>query len=141
LVRSARHDVLVFTTRSVESPKARALARSGVEVFRAPGRAGRVDLREVIRELGRRQMLNVLLEAGAALNGSALEAGLVDKLVLFYAPRIIGAGGVPLAQLPSRSFAKSPPLSNVTLERCEPDFVVEGYFHDVYRDHRRRGKN
>ncbi|MFZ0618879.1 MAG: bifunctional diaminohydroxyphosphoribosylaminopyrimidine deaminase/5-amino-6-(5-phosphoribosylamino)uracil reductase RibD [Candidatus Acidiferrales bacterium] len=141
LVRSARHDVLVFTTRSVESPKARALARAGVEVFRAPGRAGRVDLREVIRELGRRQMLNVLLEAGAALNGSALEAGLVDKLVLFYAPRIMGAGGVPLAQVPSRWFAKSPPLSNVTLERCEPDFVVEGYFHDVYRDHRRRGKN
>ena len=51
---------------------------------------GRVDLGEVIRELGRRQILNLLIEAGAELNGAALAGGIVDKMVLFYAPRIMG---------------------------------------------------
>lgn len=134
LVRSARGDVVVFTTRSPGSPKARALERAGVEVVRVPARRGRVDLHAVIRELGKRELLNVLLEAGAELNGAALEAGIVDKMTLFYAPKIMGAGSVPMARIPSHWFAKSPVLSNITWNRYGPDFVVEGYFHDVYRN-------
>ena len=53
-------------------------------------------------------MLNVLLEAGAGLNGAALESGIVDKMILFYAPKIMGTGGVPMAQIPSSWFTKSP---------------------------------
>ena len=115
------------------APKGRALTRAGVEVFRVPARRGHVDLRAVIRELGRRQILGVLLEAGAELNGVALQAGIVDKMILFYAPKIMGTGGVPLARIPSRWFAKSPALKNLTLNAYGPDFVVQGYFHDVYK--------
>jgi diaminohydroxyphosphoribosylaminopyrimidine deaminase / 5-amino-6-(5-phosphoribosylamino)uracil reductase len=141
LVKSAKNDVIVFTARSVDSPKARALARAGVEVFRLPGRRGRVDLNGVVRELGRREILNVLLEAGAGLNGAALESGIVDKLILFYAPRIMGAGGVPMARFRSRALRGLPPLENVTLNLYGPDFAVQGYLRDVYRDHRSRRKN
>jgi diaminohydroxyphosphoribosylaminopyrimidine deaminase / 5-amino-6-(5-phosphoribosylamino)uracil reductase len=141
VVRSAKNDVIVFTTQSADSPKARALTQAGVEVFRVRRRSGRVDLREVARELGQREMLNVLLEAGAALNGGALEADIVDKLILFYAPRIMGTGGVPMAQISSRWFPKSPVLTNITLNRYGSDFVVQGYIHDVYRDYRGRRKN
>src|ERR1700689_4340978 len=102
LVQSARHDLIIFTTRSPGSPKARALTRAGVEVIRVPARQGHTDLCAVIRELGRRQILGVLLEAGAGLNGAALQAGIVDKMILFYAPKIMGTGGVPMAQIPSR---------------------------------------
>ena len=85
--------------------KARALARSRRRSFsRSRARSGHVDLHaQVLRELGRREMLNVLLEAGAELNGAALEAGIVDKMILFYAPRFMGAGGVPMARVSSRS--------------------------------------
>jgi diaminohydroxyphosphoribosylaminopyrimidine deaminase/5-amino-6-(5-phosphoribosylamino)uracil reductase len=137
LVKSARKDVVVFTTQPTDSPKARALARAGVEVFRVPARHGHADLRAVIRELGRRQILSVLLEAGAELNGAALEAGVVDKMILFYAPKIMGAGGVPMASIPSRWFAKSPALKSLTLNAQGPDFVVQGYFHDVYKQRQR----
>src|ERR1700691_4702341 len=133
LVRSAQHDLIIFTTQSPASPKARALRRAGVEVMRVPAREGRVDLGAVIRELGRRQVLSVLLEAGAELNGAALEAGIVDKMILFYAPKIMGTGGVPMASIPSRWFAKSPALQNSTVKPCGPDFVVQGYFRDVYK--------
>jgi diaminohydroxyphosphoribosylaminopyrimidine deaminase/5-amino-6-(5-phosphoribosylamino)uracil reductase len=133
LVQSARHDLIIFTTQSPGSPKARALTRAGVAVIRVPARQGRADLRAVIRELGRRQVLSVLLEAGAELNGGALEAGIVDKMILFYAPKIMGTGGVPMASIPSQRFAKSPALQNSTVKPCGPDFIVQGYFRDVYK--------
>jgi diaminohydroxyphosphoribosylaminopyrimidine deaminase/5-amino-6-(5-phosphoribosylamino)uracil reductase len=141
VVESAKDDVLVFTTQPDRAVKRRALARAGVEVLRVRTEQGRVDLRAVVRELGRREMLSVLLEAGAALNGAALEADIVDKLILFYAPRIMGTGGVPMARIRSRWFPKSPILKNMMLNRYGSDFVVQGYLHDVYRDYRRRGKD
>ncbi len=141
LVKSAEDDVIVFTTQRADSPKARALVRAGVEVFQVRSHRGHVDLQPVIRELGRREMLNVLLEAGAGLNGAALQSGIVDKMILFYAPKVMGTGGVPMAQIPSKWFPKSPALKNISVKTCGPDFVVQGYFHDVYRDHRARRKN
>jgi diaminohydroxyphosphoribosylaminopyrimidine deaminase/5-amino-6-(5-phosphoribosylamino)uracil reductase len=141
LVKSADDDVLVFTSRRADSPKARALAKAGVEIFRIKSRGSRVDLHAVLHELGKRQILHVLLEAGAELNGSALKSDLVDKVALFYAPKIFGPGGVPMATLPSSWFSKSPPLTNISVNPYEPDFLVEGYFHNVYRNHRSRRKN
>ena len=141
LVKSAQGDLIIFTTQRADSPKARALVRAGVEVVRVPSRGGHVDLHAVLRELGRRDILNVLLEAGSELNGAALQARIVDKMILFYAPKIMGTGGVPMASIPARWFAKSPALKNISVETCGPDFVVQGYFHDVYRNHRARRKN
>jgi diaminohydroxyphosphoribosylaminopyrimidine deaminase/5-amino-6-(5-phosphoribosylamino)uracil reductase len=141
LVKSAQGDLVIFTVQPLESPEARALVRAGVEVVRLPANRGHVDLPAAIRELGRRQLLNLLLEAGAELNGAALESGIVDKMILFYAPKIMGTGGVPMARIPSRLFAKSPVLKNLTVTRYGADFAVQGYFHDVYRDHRTRRKN
>jgi diaminohydroxyphosphoribosylaminopyrimidine deaminase / 5-amino-6-(5-phosphoribosylamino)uracil reductase len=141
LVKSAKGDVIIFTTQRADSPKARALVRAGVEVVRIRARAGHADLHAVIRELGRRDILNVLLEAGAELNGAALQAGIVDKMILFYAPKIMGTGGVPMARIPSKWFPKSPSLKNISVQTYGPDFVVRGYFHDVYRNHRTRRKD
>ncbi|MGH9757207.1 MAG: bifunctional diaminohydroxyphosphoribosylaminopyrimidine deaminase/5-amino-6-(5-phosphoribosylamino)uracil reductase RibD, partial [Candidatus Acidiferrales bacterium] len=145
LVKSAKDDVLVFTAQPATSAKALALSRAGVEVVsmrpRRKSAHSRVDLREAIAELGRRQMIHVLIEGGSRLNGAAIEAGLVDKMILFYAPKIMGGGGMPMAQIPSHWFPKSPALQNLSLRRVGPDFVVEGYFHDVYGNHRASRKN
>ena len=75
LVKSAEGDVLVFTTQPDDSPRARALRRAGVEVARVRSRDTRPDLRAVVEELGRREILSVLLEAGGELNAAALAAG------------------------------------------------------------------
>lgn len=110
-------------------------------MVRVGARRGRVDLRAVIRELGKREILNLVIEAGAELNGAALEAGIVDKMILFYAPKIMGSGGVPMAQIAARWFAKAPALTNLKLSSYGPDFAVEGYFHDVYGNYGSRRKN
>ena len=141
LVKSADGDVAVFTLQPLDSPKALTLQQAGVAVVRVPAKRGHVDLDAVLRDMGKHQILNVLLEAGAELNGAALEAGIVDKMILFYAPKIMGTGGVPMASIPSKWFPKSPALTNITVNRYGPDFCVQGYFHDVYRNHRARRKN
>jgi diaminohydroxyphosphoribosylaminopyrimidine deaminase/5-amino-6-(5-phosphoribosylamino)uracil reductase len=141
LVKSADGDVAVFTLQPLDSPKALALQQAGVAVVRVPAKRGHVDLDAVLRDLGKHQILNVLLEAGAELNGAALEAGIVDKMILFYAPKIMGTGGVPMASIASKWFPKSQALTNITINRYGPDFCVQGYFHDVYGNHRTRRKN
>jgi diaminohydroxyphosphoribosylaminopyrimidine deaminase/5-amino-6-(5-phosphoribosylamino)uracil reductase len=142
MVRSAENDVVIFTTQPADSPKARALARAGVEVIQVRARGRHVDLKAVVRDLGRREVLNLLIEGGAELNGAALQSGIVDKLILFYAPKVMGTGGVPFAAMPAaRWFPKSPALTNITIHRYGPDFAVQGYFHDVYGNHRSRRKN
>jgi diaminohydroxyphosphoribosylaminopyrimidine deaminase/5-amino-6-(5-phosphoribosylamino)uracil reductase len=141
LVRSARKDLVVFTSQSSISAKARALAKAGVEVVQVRSRRGRPDLNEVIRELGRREILSVLIEAGPGVNGAALESGIVDKLNLFYAPKFIGVRGVPLAFLSAGWLRRRHELRVERVDRYGEDFAIEGYFHDVYWNHRTRGKN
>jgi diaminohydroxyphosphoribosylaminopyrimidine deaminase/5-amino-6-(5-phosphoribosylamino)uracil reductase len=133
LVKSADSDVLVFTTQPLESSSARALRRAGVELIRLRSRGKHVRFDDVLSELGRRQILSVLVEAGSKINGAALEAGIVDKMILFFAPKIFG-GGVPFATGRSQRLATLPPLLNLTLRQFGPDFAVEGYLRDVYRN-------
>ena len=96
IVQTADDDLLVFTAASLKSPKARKLQNAGVELIQTKARAGKIDLPAVMKELGKRAILSVLLEAGPRLNGVALAAGVVHRLVLFYAPKLAGHSGVPL---------------------------------------------
>ena len=130
LVQSAQGDVLVFTRAGENSPKARALRHAGVEVVRLGGRGAQPDVRAAIAELGRREILSVLLEAGARLNSAALAAGVVDKMRVFFAPRIAGFAGSPGTPKQMRAAQE---LQNVTCEQFGPDFAIEGYLRDVYR--------
>jgi diaminohydroxyphosphoribosylaminopyrimidine deaminase / 5-amino-6-(5-phosphoribosylamino)uracil reductase len=130
IVETADDDVLVFTHEVLSSRRARSLEAAGVELMRVPTRRNVIDLGAVLAELGRREILSVLLEAGPTLNGSALAAGIVHKLFLFYAPKISGETRVPLAQAPNFKF---PPLQRTRSYTFGPDFVIEGYLQDVYR--------
>jgi diaminohydroxyphosphoribosylaminopyrimidine deaminase/5-amino-6-(5-phosphoribosylamino)uracil reductase len=130
LARSADKDLTVFTRVKEDSPKARALRRAGIEVVRVAGRGAKPDLRAVVEELGRREMLSVLLEAGATLNSAALSAGIVDKMRVFFAPKVAGFSGAGAA---SNGFQPARELHDLTMAQFGADFAVEGYLHDVYR--------
>jgi diaminohydroxyphosphoribosylaminopyrimidine deaminase/5-amino-6-(5-phosphoribosylamino)uracil reductase len=134
LVRSADGDLLVFTRAREDSPKARALRGAGVDIVRLAGRGSKPDLPEAIAELGRREILSVMLEAGAILNSAALAAGIVDKMRVFLAPRVAGAvGKKPGAATAPNQLRAAHDLQNVTINPFGQDFAIEGYFHDVYR--------
>ncbi len=74
-----------------DDSRRRAVETAGATVQKCAASDGRVDLAEVLRELGRRQVNDVLVEAGRHLAGSLLAAGLVDELVIYQAPHIMGS--------------------------------------------------
>jgi diaminohydroxyphosphoribosylaminopyrimidine deaminase / 5-amino-6-(5-phosphoribosylamino)uracil reductase len=76
------------------------LKKQGAEVYFLPEKNGRVDLSEVLAFLAQRQINEVLVEAGAMLNGALLDADLVDEWVIYMAPKILGDQGRGLFHLP-----------------------------------------
>jgi diaminohydroxyphosphoribosylaminopyrimidine deaminase / 5-amino-6-(5-phosphoribosylamino)uracil reductase len=129
IVKTSDEDLLVFTGVPVNSAKGTKLQDAGVEVVRAKTKNGHIDLSSVLAELGRREILGVLLEAGPKMNGAALAAGVVHKLFLFYAPKIAGQNRVPLALAPNLSL---PPLYKVRTQQFGPDIALEAYLQDAY---------
>jgi len=83
-----------------DSKKAERLRKTGHEVIVAPADSGHVDLAWLARELGSREINEVHVEAGPTLNAALLSAGLIDEIVLYVAPRLIGPGR-PMANLPA----------------------------------------
>jgi diaminohydroxyphosphoribosylaminopyrimidine deaminase/5-amino-6-(5-phosphoribosylamino)uracil reductase len=122
IVATADDDLLVFTTASLKSSKVKKLQAAGVELVHAKSRGGKLDLRAVLTELARREILSVLLESGPKLNATALSANLVNKFVLFYAPKLAGQSTVPfvvpLATLPEH-------LRIVSARQFGPDLAIE----------------
>jgi diaminohydroxyphosphoribosylaminopyrimidine deaminase / 5-amino-6-(5-phosphoribosylamino)uracil reductase len=138
IVRTLDDDLLVVTRTPLTAPRVRKLQDAGAEVFhvrsmrQTPGSVAGLDLQAVLAELGRRNILSVLLEAGPTLNGAALTAKIVHKLVLFYAPKISGGCAVPFAKAPDLEHV---PLENLSVRQVGADFAVEGYLQNVYRNH------
>jgi diaminohydroxyphosphoribosylaminopyrimidine deaminase/5-amino-6-(5-phosphoribosylamino)uracil reductase len=130
IAQSAQNDVLIFTNQRPGSRRVRALQKAGVEIVTAHSRVGYLDLESVLAELGRREILSVLLEAGPTLNGTALASGIVHRLFLFYAPKISGESRVSFALAPKLAL---PPLQQVRTQSFGPDIAIEAYLQDVYR--------
>lgn len=91
----------VLVAAAVEDKaRAAALAGRGVEVLTIPNVSGKVELGALVSELGRRGLNEVHVEAGFKLNGSLVAAGLVDELVIYLAPSLIGESGRGMFNLP-----------------------------------------
>jgi diaminohydroxyphosphoribosylaminopyrimidine deaminase/5-amino-6-(5-phosphoribosylamino)uracil reductase len=129
VVKTSDDDLLVLTAAPLTSAKARKLQNAGVELVRAKTKRGRIDLSAVLTELGRREVLSVLLEAGPTLNGAALTAGVVHKLFLFYAPKIAGDNHVPFALAPKLAQQL---LQSVQIHQFGQDFALEACLSDNF---------
>lgn len=131
-----RNDVLVFCSSGEESKK-KELEKRGILVERLPQVAGgRPDIREIVRRLGQLEITSVMVEGGTSVNGIALDSGVVDKIFLYYAPKIMaGSGSVPFAS--GAGFEqnhKTIQLKHPHLHIYGQDFAVEAYLRDPYGD-------
>ncbi len=91
----------VLVAAAVEDKAAiAALQDKGAEVVMLPNARGKVELTQLMRELARRELNEVHVEAGYKLNGSLLAAGLVDELLVYLAPSILGDGACGMFSLP-----------------------------------------
>jgi len=91
--------VLVVAAREDEV-KAKALRARGAEVILVPNPEGKTELMSVMRELGRRGVNELHVEAGTRLNGSLVREGCVDELLVYLAPSVIGDSGRGMFALP-----------------------------------------
>jgi len=110
--------------------KVRQLTRAACEVLRLPAKAGRPDIRALVTELGRRQFSRVLIEGGAAVLGSAFSAGIVDRVMVFIAPKIIGEGPSAAAGLSLATIKDSLALKQIKIARALDDLLIEGRLGD-----------
>jgi diaminohydroxyphosphoribosylaminopyrimidine deaminase/5-amino-6-(5-phosphoribosylamino)uracil reductase len=130
LVESFNDDLVVMTTSAAPLRRRTALEARGISVQVFDTREGRVDLAAILPWLGLRQLTSLLLEAGAKLNWAALDSGIVDKALIYYAPKILGgADSLPLAGgIGRRRRRGAIRLRNLSTFSVGPDeFAVEAY--------------
>lgn len=137
LVKTVKDDVLVICSFAEET-KRRQLEDHGLRV-RQVGLGsgdGRPGMKEIAACLGELEITSLLIEGGAMVNWAALAAGVVDKVFLYYAPKILaGTGSVPFAAGPGfRRMSEAAYIRSFTLHRFGEDFAVEGYLKDPYTD-------
>ena len=128
--KSAR--TLIATTSKAPPDKISALKACGVEVITA-GDGERVDLKLLMQELAQREITSILVEGGGTIHFAMLNAGLVDKVLAFIAPKIIG-GANALTAVEGAGFAKlsdAVTLKDLTLEKLGDDILLSGYVTEV----------
>jgi diaminohydroxyphosphoribosylaminopyrimidine deaminase/5-amino-6-(5-phosphoribosylamino)uracil reductase len=118
--------VIVFAGPNADAENRARLERQGVEVVR---NSGRRNLELVLEELGERALQSVLVEGGAQVAGTLLEAGLVNKITFFVAPRLIGGRDAPnaIGGLGAESLAEAIELDDVGMIQRGSDFEITGY--------------
>jgi diaminohydroxyphosphoribosylaminopyrimidine deaminase/5-amino-6-(5-phosphoribosylamino)uracil reductase len=137
IVTTAKDDVLVLCSFAEEKKKRQVLRRGvRIEQIPRPTPEGHPDLAAVARHLGEMEITSVMIEGGAMVNWAALASGIVDKVFLYYAPKILaGMGSVPFAA--GTGFARisdAACVKSIRLHRFGEDFAVEGYLRDPYVD-------
>ena len=109
-----------------------ALTDAGVNVIVLPNREGKVELGQMMQMLAQREVNEVLVEAGYRLNGSLLEAGLVDELLIYVAPHLLGDKARGMFELPElKDLAGRRELKILDLRMVGPDLRMQVRFAEV----------
>ena len=120
----------IFCSRGAAREKRENLEAAGAVIKNVPVAAGGLlDLKAVLAELGKACIISVLVEGGSCVHGSFLQAALVDQLLLFVAPVVLGEQGVPLATFSGRK--KSAHVSQckiIATRRYGDDILIDGRF-------------
>jgi diaminohydroxyphosphoribosylaminopyrimidine deaminase/5-amino-6-(5-phosphoribosylamino)uracil reductase len=130
IVTSAENDVMVVCTSTARAERRKALENAGVRVLVADGVAGRTDPRKVLDYLAAERYLSLMVEAGSYVNWTMLDAQIADKVLFYYAPKILGG----LKSLPvAGGTGRMRRADAILLDRLrvhavsENEFAVEAY--------------
>jgi diaminohydroxyphosphoribosylaminopyrimidine deaminase/5-amino-6-(5-phosphoribosylamino)uracil reductase len=122
---------LIAATKSSSREKINRIVSMGCRVIMTRERAGMVDLKHLLKELGRLEITSLMIEGGSLINASALSNKIVDKVILFIAPKIIGGkDAIPSIGGKSPALLKDAfKIKDLQIKTMGKDIVVEGYIH------------
>lgn len=129
LTQKSSTGTIIATSAGASKSRIAALQKAGAEVLTVKGSSGRVNLKDLLRMLGKRGIMSVMIEGGAEISASALNSRLVDKVVLFIAPRLmtgqdsISCIGGESPKMLKKGFG----LRDVAAKFIGQDLMVEGY--------------
>lgn len=127
------HDIILATTSKAAQARMKVFKKMGCTVLVAPSKdvSGQVDLTWVMKALAKLEISSVLIEGGGRLISAALSDGLVDRMMVYIAPKILGdnEGVQALSGWNIKKLADMISLKDVTVQRIYPDVLIEGYVH------------
>ncbi|MGO8989320.1 MAG: bifunctional diaminohydroxyphosphoribosylaminopyrimidine deaminase/5-amino-6-(5-phosphoribosylamino)uracil reductase RibD [bacterium] len=121
--------VIIVATESAPKDKIERLGKRGVRILTLESKGGRIDLKSCLSKLGEIGMVSLMVEGGNRVNGSFLDEGLIDKLLLFLSPKLIGDPHAP-GIFGGRGVSKlqeAIPLKEIKARRIGEDILLEGY--------------
>ena len=118
---------IIATTSDAPAAKIAAVKKRGVEVWVVrKERDGRVGLRDLLKQLGKREIMSVLIEGGSGIITSLLKSGLVDKMIIPIAPMIVGKGLEAIGDLNINKINKSIRFTSFKTMKKGDDIIFEG---------------
>ena len=123
--------VIIAVTPNAPLQNVKALEKVGAEVITLPAVHGKVCFKRLMETLGEREITSVLIEGGSDINASAIAAGVVDKVMCFIAPKLIGGRDAPgpIGGEGIPHLCDAPHLQRVSIIPIpdSADFLIEGY--------------
>lgn len=123
---------IIATTEKADTGKLKALERKGAEIMVTPMKNRKVDLAYLTKALGAKGIDSILLEGGSSLNYSALDEGIVDKVIAFIAPKIVGGkkAKTPVGGEGKKYISDAFYLKDIAISRFNEDIMIEGYLKE-----------
>ena len=126
----------LIVTGPADPERRNALIRNHkVRILESPLQNGRIDLNALMDSLGDMGVTSLFIEGGSRVIAASLAAGIVDKVLLFYAPKIYGGDdGAPICRGPGPEFMKDCiPVHAVSVRQFDNDILIEGYLKSGVR--------
>ncbi len=120
-------ETIIATTHNAPINRITALRTRGIRVIVIDGKGAKVDLKMLLKELAADEITSIMIEGGGELIGSAFDAKIVDKVMLFIAPKIIGGSGTTIGGQGVGSINESIQLEKVEMKQIGEDFLLVGY--------------
>jgi diaminohydroxyphosphoribosylaminopyrimidine deaminase/5-amino-6-(5-phosphoribosylamino)uracil reductase len=129
-------ETIIATTEKLDNQKAENIKSLGAKILYVPSKDGRVDLIKLMELLGKEQIDSILLEGGGELNYSALKAGIVDKVMTFIAPKILGGkdAPTPVEGEGAMDMSQQIELENIKIQMFGDDVMIEGEVKKCLQD-------
>jgi len=126
---NSNSDTIIITGDSVSEDKKVAIEALSVKLVQSPVKDGMIDLDQLMDRLGSLGITSLLIEGGGSVIASALKAGIVDKVIFFYAPKILGGDdGVPICKGSGPALMDGCiPVKDIHVRRFDDDIMIEGY--------------